>query len=81
MRERRPQSNRIYGEEIIARIEDLCWNQDKGRKAIARELNLKLDTVANLMQLYAISKPRPPYRLPKFDKWDFSADNVDVRHG
>lgn len=81
MRERRPQSNRIYGEDIIAKIEDLHWNQGKERKAIARELNLNLDTVKNLMSSYAIGKPRPVYRLPKFDKWDFSGDNVDVRHG
>lgn len=78
---RAPKHNRRYGEEIIARIEELHWVEKKPAREIAEILGMKYGAVNNLMYENAIYQDKKPKPLPKFSGWDFSADNIEVRHG
>lgn len=72
---------RRYPDEIIARIQDLCWNEKKSYSQISEELNIKHSTLRNLIHEYAIGAEPKRYRLPKFKGWDFSADNLELPRG
>lgn len=71
------QRNRKYGDDVIAVIRDLHWNDGKQAPAIAHELSMSVNTVYNLMSEHAISERGKVYRAAKFDGWSFHHMNLE----